>query len=163
RFSPCAGRDPSLQEGPGGTTTMDLLLATTGSAGDVYPFIALAWALAGRGHRVRLLAPGAFGPLIQASGIPFVALEPEDGLPQARLLKRWLPARCLQGLLGALLRPLTRRWRKLARSSTLLPLLRPAYELIARYHVPNRTVVVASGPLLAARVAHDRLGVSLAT
>src|SRR5262245_14105072 len=130
--------------------SMRLLLATTGSAGDVLPFFALARGLAERGHQVTLLAPREFGQQAGRLQIPFAALEPE-GAPR--------PARRL----GGLLRPLTRRWRKLARASTIVPLLRPTYEAIARRYVSGRTAVVASGPLLGARVAHDRLGVPLAT
>jgi UDP:flavonoid glycosyltransferase YjiC (YdhE family) len=59
--------------------------------------------------------------------------------------------------------PITRRWRKLARASTLLPLLQPLYEVIAGLYVPGQTVVVASGALLGARIAHDRLKVPLVT
>jgi hypothetical protein len=45
----------------------------------------------------------------------------------------------------------------------MLPYVRPIYETIAQRYVPNKTIVVAPPTALGARVAHEKLGVPLAT
>jgi UDP:flavonoid glycosyltransferase YjiC (YdhE family) len=143
---------------------MDVLLVAFGSAGDVFPLVGLGAALRGRGHRVTALMPAAFQPSARAAGLGFAALprrervkaEPAGGPARralAAVLRQFRPERL----------PGVRRWRKLARPSTLLPMLRPVYDFIARHHVPGRTVVVAVGAALGARVARDRLPVRLVT
>ncbi|MCP2170265.1 UDP:flavonoid glycosyltransferase YjiC, YdhE family [Goodfellowiella coeruleoviolacea] len=47
---------------------------TTGSRGDVQPFIALGAGLLARGHEVRLACPGDLGPLVKEAGIEFFEL-----------------------------------------------------------------------------------------
>src|SRR5262249_44834757 len=49
------------------------------------------------------------------------------------------------------------------RASTVVPLLRPMYDLIASHCLPGQTVVAASCLALGARLAHDALGVPLVT
>lgn len=142
---------------------MDLLFATTGSAGDVYPMIALGRALRQRGHHVRLLAPEEFGPLIEGQGLRFAALEPDSVPPPPRLLRRWLSVPSALGVFREASRLFGQRWRKLARASTIVPLLKPTCELIARHADPRRTVLVATSPVLGARIARDQLGLPLAT
>jgi rhamnosyltransferase subunit B len=141
---------------------MDFLLATTGSAGDVYPFLTLGRALAARGAEVALAAPGAFRPRADAEGLSLIELE-GGGRASGRSTERLPLGVIVKRGIDLLTLSLAGKWRKLARSSTVVPLLGPAYDLIARHHVPGRTVVVASGPLLGARIAHDRLGVPLVT
>lgn len=125
---------------------MDVLLVPFGSAGDVHPFLGLGLALRARGHRVMLISNGPYQTLVERVGLDFVHLEPK------KPTKRRSP-----------LNFVGRRWRKLGRSSTVLPLLRPLYEFIADRYVPDQTVVVASSLALGARVAHEKLGVPLAT
>jgi len=141
---------------------VDILLATTGSAGDVYPFLALGRALRARGHRAVLLAPLEFEPLTRRLGLDFTPLEPEecDSSQAAPSVNKSLLSR----LGRSAVHPLLSRWRKLARASTVVPLLRPAYQAIAQHVRPGRTVVVvATAPVLGARIAHDYLGVPLVT
>lgn len=142
---------------------MDFLLATTGSAGDVFPFLALGRALVARGADVMLVAPAEFGPAALTLGLRFVAVDLHEHRPRHTPLSMWRPRTAAARAAWEALRPFTAHWRKLARSSTIVPLLRPVYEVIAHHHRPGRTVVVASGPLLGARIAHDRLGVPLVT
>ncbi|WP_166983013.1 glycosyltransferase [Paramicrobacterium fandaimingii] len=54
---------------------MKALLVTTGSRGDVEPFVALARGLADAGHRPTLAAPARFRALTEAHGIAFIALD----------------------------------------------------------------------------------------
>jgi len=138
---------------------MHTLLLTTRSAGDVFPFLALGHTLATRGHDVTLAGPQAFASLIRAQGLQFEELAPRERVVRPSLGTYFHPAR----FLSLATAPLMRKWRKLARASTVAPLVRPVYDLIARRNIPGQTVVVASGHLLGARIAHDHLGVPLAT
>lgn len=147
---------------------MDVLLVSFGSAGDVHPFLALGLALRERSHRVTVATNDAFEDVVRREGLEFVALgQPErkqtlrQGL-DLRGPRDWLRLvyRATWRRLG---RYLGRRWIKLARLSSVVPHIRPVYELIAARYVPGDTVVVASGTAYGARVAHDKLGVPLAT
>jgi rhamnosyltransferase subunit B len=143
---------------------MNCVLVCAGSAGDVHPFVGLGLALRRRGHRVTVLTYGAFEDLIGANGLAFALLpgpvRGRDRLAGVRELRhgyRSLTQRLLAGIVSSI----GGRWRRLARASTVLPLLRPVYEGISRLYVPGETVVIASSQTLGARVAHDRLGVPL--
>jgi UDP:flavonoid glycosyltransferase YjiC (YdhE family) len=138
---------------------MDCLLISFGSAGDIHPFVGLGRALKSRGHQVTLLSYPAFAGMVQAAGLDFVELPKPDKQAfwrsqNPRGSRRWL---------NSALNPIVRPWRRLARASTIVPMLQPVYDSIASRFVPGRTVVVASGPALGARVAQDRLGVPLVT
>lgn len=50
----------------------NILIVTIGSAGDVYPFLALAVGLKHRGHHVTLVTSMYFEDLIQNEGIDFI-------------------------------------------------------------------------------------------
>lgn len=50
------------------------VVVTIGSAGDLFPFMAMALALRARGHRVSFLAPEQHAPYVKDSGLPFVGL-----------------------------------------------------------------------------------------
>src|SRR5262245_50710350 len=120
---------------------MDFLLATTGSLGDVYPFVALGRGLAARGGRVALAAPSAFGPLVTGCGLSFVPLDKGEPCGEHPRLPPSPSHHPVGQLFGSVARPFNRRWRRLARASTIVPLLRRTYEVIASRHVPGRTVV----------------------
>jgi UDP:flavonoid glycosyltransferase YjiC (YdhE family) len=130
---------------------MDLLLVTLGSAGDVHPFVGLGRALRGRGHRVSVLTYPAFADLIQSAGLDYLCLPRPQRAPHSGAGR----------LFDSAVKVFDRRWRRLARRSTILPHLRPVYEGIARHAIPGETVVVAHHPALGARVAHDHLGTPL--
>jgi UDP:flavonoid glycosyltransferase YjiC (YdhE family) len=135
---------------------MHALLVPFGSAGDVHPFVGLGLALRRRGHRVTVITHGPFEPLLRREGLDFIRLDKPKS-KDGRHAGIW------DRLADLALRLVGRRWRKLARASTVVPLLRPLYEIIAERHVPGETVVAASSLALGARVAHDCLGVPLAT
>jgi rhamnosyltransferase subunit B len=132
---------------------MDALLVTAGTLGDIHPFIGLGQALRERGHHVTVISEEKYGSLARASGLGFVPLAQEESLPKA----------ARKGLAHRLLLSVAGRWRRLARVSTIVPLLRPVYEAIASRYVPGQTVVVASSATLGARLAHDKLNVPLVT
>lgn len=56
------------------TDPTHVIVATLGSAGDMYPFLSLATALRGRGHRVTFLGPLVHAHLARQAGLDFHAL-----------------------------------------------------------------------------------------
>jgi UDP:flavonoid glycosyltransferase YjiC (YdhE family) len=145
---------------------MDLLVITLGSAGDVHPYLGIGTAMRARGHGVTVATYPAFEAMVRSAGLGYVALPRPDKAAYQGILPEsdhHGSGGAARRLLGAALHPLSRPWRRLARASTVLPLLRPVYAIITDRFVPGQTVVVASGDALGARVAHDRLGVPLVT
>jgi rhamnosyltransferase subunit B len=126
---------------------LKILLPTLGSAGDVHPTIALALALQVRGHHATILTNEFYAEQIRAAGVNFVALgtvaEGEKVLTDPRLWDTSKAFSCIAQLV-------------------IVPNLRRLYKLIEQ-HADSRTVVVASGICIGARVAQDKLGVPLAT
>ncbi len=128
---------------------MHVLLAPVGSHGDVHPFVGLGLGLQARGHRVTLIASEMFEDLAQRHGFGFAAsitrAEYERTIANPDL---WHPKRSARVIFDdALMRK-------------YLPI---GYEHIRSRYVRGETVLVA-GPLsLPARVAHDKLGIPLAT
>jgi len=128
---------------------MRVLLAPVGSHGDVHPFIGLGLGLQARGHRVALIASEPFGELAERHGFEFMPTitraEYERTIANPDL---WHPRRSARVIFDdALLRK-------------YLPI---GYEHIRSRYVAGETVLLA-GPLsLPARVAHEKLGIPLAT
>jgi rhamnosyltransferase subunit B len=56
------------------------VVVTIGSAGDLYPFLAMALALRARGHRVSFLAPGQHEPFVVPTGLPFTGLPADEAV-----------------------------------------------------------------------------------
>ena len=126
---------------------MNILLSPIGSGGDVLPFIRLGMALKARGHAVTVITNSLYEPLARHAGLAFVEwISPEAMQAVANDPDLWHPTK---GLLLAL--------------RTLGPWHRQLLEHIAARHVPGQTVLVAGSYALAARIAHDHLGVPLAT
>ena len=75
---------------------MRITLLTTGSRGDIQPFLALAVGLKRAGHEPVLATNDPFGPFIESHGIPFhmlggdvrALLETGEG---RKLLSAWVP------------------------------------------------------------------------
>jgi rhamnosyltransferase subunit B len=141
--SPFAPPAPGLPAGP----PLDVLLPTLGSAGDIYPVLALGRALVVRGHRAVVVANDHYQDLAAAMGLDFIALGTEGAF--RHLLDHpdmWHPRRSF---------PLLVR-------EGITPLLRPLFDIIAAAD-PARTVVAASCLTVGARVAQEALGVPMAT
>lgn len=128
--------------------SLRVIVVGLGSAGDVHPMVGLALELRRRGHEVVLVAPEPFAALAHRLGLEF---EPVlSGAEIDSALKdpnAWHP---------------TRAFFVVARR-LVIPSVRPVYEIIRRRMVPGRTVAVASGITLGARIAQEHLGVPLAT
>jgi rhamnosyltransferase subunit B len=57
---------------------MRVLIAATGSYGDIFPFVALGRDLKRRGHDVRFFASSYFSPLVEGSGLTAVGIGSKD-------------------------------------------------------------------------------------
>lgn len=125
----------------------EVLLPTLGSSGDVHPTMALALALQQRGHHATILTNEFFGEQIRNAGIDFIPLgtiaEGKKVLADPRLWDTNKAFQCIAQLV-------------------IVPNIARLYRLIEANAGP-RTVVVASGICVGARVAHEKLGVPLAT
>jgi UDP:flavonoid glycosyltransferase YjiC (YdhE family) len=126
---------------------MKILLNPAGSSGDVLPFIRLGLALKARGHDVTLITMGRYEPLARHAGFGFVewiSAEAMDAIESNPDL--WHPTR---GMILAI--------------RTMEPWYRQLHEHIEALHIPGRTVLVSGTLNLGARLAHELLGVPLAT
>jgi rhamnosyltransferase subunit B len=56
------------------------VVVTIGSAGDLFPFMAMALALRAGGHRVSFLAPGQHQPFVADSGLDFIGLPADEAV-----------------------------------------------------------------------------------
>ncbi len=127
---------------------MTVLVVAPGSAGDVHPNVGLALALSRRGHRVILAAAAVFESLARRVGLRFVGFGTEEEYYQTlRDPNLWHPYRSL---------PLVAR-------RSMLPLMRQMYDLIVDHQKSGDLVVAASGLVLGARIAQEKLGIPLAT
>lgn len=127
---------------------MKALLTAVGSAGDVHPVVGLGAALCRRGHQVTLITNDYFQPLAHRAGLEFASsgtVAEYNALWQNPDLWHW-----------------SRNWPAVI-DGAVGPAMRPTYEAIAAGYVPGETVVAAGTMALGARIAHDKLGVPLAT
>ena len=131
---------------------MHVLLHPVGSHGDVHPFVGLGRELRRRGHAVTVLTSEPFRAVVEAAGLAFAptasAADFNATIGDPNL---WHPTKCL----GVLFRR-----DRLERG------LRATVEAVtARFDParPRETVLVAGSLGLAARVAHDKLGLPFAT
>lgn len=127
---------------------MVVLLLPFGTDGDVYPFIWLGRALQARGHRVTVLTEDHYDRHVRAAGLDFeplgvrFATGSEDTHPQLKGA-----AESLDILAKEILPKALPRW----------------YGFIRDRYVPGETVVAACPGAFGARIAHDKLGMPLAT
>ena len=127
---------------------MKAIVIGLGSAGDVHPNVGLALALRQRGHRVLLVAASVFRSLAQRAGLEFAGLGTDDEYYEAiRDPDMWHPFRSFSVVARRL----------------ILPSVPLVYETVARHNEPGQTVVAAPGTAFGARIAHEKLGVPLAT
>ena len=82
---------------------MHLLVATLGSAGDMYPFLRLARGLQARGHRVTMIGPAVHAAMAEAAGVAFVGMGTEaEYLAMLEHPDVWHPRRGFGVLWGGL-------------------------------------------------------------
>ncbi len=72
-----------------------IVLNTFGSLGDLNPYLAIAMALRGRGHEVRLATSAVYREKVQAEGVEFAAVRPDVGelLDHPELIEKLWDAR----------------------------------------------------------------------
>ncbi|MEH3117752.1 MAG: glycosyltransferase [Methylorubrum populi] len=126
---------------------MQVFIVAVGSHGDVLPLLAMGSALRSRGHAVTLAAPAPFAAMAARAGLPFFALGTEADY--RRVVAE-----------PSLWRPWRGAWAMFRHVSALTE---PTYHWLAGTVRPGASVVLASTLALGARVAQDKLGVSLAT
>jgi UDP:flavonoid glycosyltransferase YjiC (YdhE family) len=127
--------------------SLNVLLPTIGSAGDVHPVAALALALKARGHRATVITNPLFQELIEAHGLGFLPLgtveQAREAIADPDL---WHP----------------RKGFEVVARRAMVPAIGEVYRHIER-NADASTVVASSGIAFGARVAQERLGVPLAT
>src|SRR5215469_13278967 len=127
--------------------TLEILLPTIGSAGDVHPVIELGTALKKRGHSATLITNQFFEQQVRDAGLDFVPMgtlqEAEQIIADPRL---WHPTKSFACVV----------------ERAVAPNIERLYHII-RERQNSRTVVAASGLCFGARIAQEKLGVPLAT
>lgn len=125
---------------------MHVLISCVGSAGDVFPFIAIGQALRERGHRVDLLASAYFADRIASAGLGFAAIGTLDDYENAVAdPDLWHPRRSFPLL-----------WHNIERN------LRDAYGKIVE-RAGSDAVLVGSTLAFNSRLAQETLGLPGAT
>jgi rhamnosyltransferase subunit B len=126
--------------------SLQVLLPTIGSAGDVHPFIAIGAAMKARGHRATILTNPIFKELIEAQGLGFLAVgRAEDAHAAIANPELW---------------HLRKGFKVIAQ--VLAPAIEQIYRLIEK-HADARTVVAFSSLAFGARVAQEKLGLPSAS
>jgi UDP:flavonoid glycosyltransferase YjiC (YdhE family) len=126
---------------------MHAILASMGSDGDVYPFVALASTLRARGHRVTLAANEQYEAFARRQGFAFRALVSDEEWKQLLTTPDvWHPVK--SAFVGA-------RW--------VLPLLERQYNLLSELARDGEAVLVAYPPVFAARLVQEKLSRPMAS
>jgi rhamnosyltransferase subunit B len=127
---------------------MRVILIPFGSAGDVYPFVALGTELQRRGYRVMMITSAYFGDLARRAGFEFEqSLSTEDYLSLIGNPHFWHPLRSMHLLV----------------TRSVNPGISVIYNLLKKYHRPGENAVVAGTLALGARVAQEKLEIPLTT
>ena len=130
----------------GGRSSLNVLLPTMGSAGDVHPFIALGGALKARGHRATILTNPLFQALIESQGLGFLSVGTSEEAHNA--------------IANPDLWHLRKGFKIIAQ--VIVPAIADVYRLIER-HADADTVVAFSSLAFGARLAQEKLGIASAS
>ena len=126
---------------------MNILLPTIGSAGDVHPMLELGLALQARGHTATVVTNPWFEKQARETGLGFIGMgtleEAEAILSDERL---WHPTKSFEFIA----------------ERAIIPNIERLYEIVREHRAAN-TIVAASGFCFGAQIAHEKLGVPLAT
>jgi rhamnosyltransferase subunit B len=126
---------------------MNVILATLGTDGDIFPHIGLGATLLARGHRVTLAAPEPYRTHAEAHGMQFIALATAEEFH--RMLADpdlWHPLK--SGIMMA-------RWGG--------PMILRQYEALMHLAQPADSVLVANPGVLAARLVQETIGIPMAS
>ncbi|MES2353634.1 MAG: nucleotide disphospho-sugar-binding domain-containing protein [Pseudomonadota bacterium] len=126
---------------------MQILIIAIGSAGDVHPLAALGMALQRRGHDVVFLTNPQFAPLIENLGLSFVPLGTIAQYAEATTNPDlWEPRKGFTVI-----------WQMLRDGNRIV------YDRIVELVKSKRTILVGSTLAIGARLAQEKLGLSMAT
>jgi len=129
------------------TRSLDIVLPTIGSAGDVHPVIELAMALKQRGHQATIVTNEFFAEQIRNAEIDFIPMgtlqEAHDAVADPRLWHKTKAFECIV-------------------ERAIVPNISRLYEILTR-HCDANTVVVASSICFGAHIAHETIGFPFAT
>jgi UDP:flavonoid glycosyltransferase YjiC (YdhE family) len=126
---------------------MRVLIAASGSYGDIYPFIALGRELKRRGHDVRFFAASYFTPLVERSGLTAFGIGPKEAYEAAiRHPDAFHPKK---------------GFRIIARAT--LEYLPDSYRLMEQHISPGETIVIGSTLVFGARLFQETRGIPTAT
>ncbi|MBZ0283370.1 MAG: glycosyltransferase [Anaerolineae bacterium] len=126
-----------------------MLLVTIGSAGDVYPFLALGAQLKRRGHQVTLVTSLYFEEIVKQEGLDFIPVGTrEDYLKIVQNPDLWDPQQSL----------------KFYGTVVLGQLIRPIYHIITDYMEKHKNaLLIAQATVFAAQTAHEKHGYPFVT
>ena len=127
--------------------SLNVILVTLGSSGDVHPFVGIGRAMRDRGHRVTLITNPLFQELVERSGLQF---SPLGTVAQFNAM-----------LTNPDLWHRTRAFRTVF--DEVIANLRPMYEAVLRHVTPGDTVIAASSLAFGARLVQDKFDVPTAT
>jgi len=124
-----------------------MILCPAGSYGDVHPFVGLGLVLKRRGHDVSIHTNGYFRPLVERAGLRFVEVgtkeEYESAVANPDLWHK------------------TKAGKVVADMCALL--IERGYAALEREVVAGETMVAAGSLAFSARIAHETMGVPMAT
>lgn len=126
---------------------MKILLAATGTAGNVLPFVGLGKCLRERGHQVVLAAGGNCRSMAEREKIEFFNLDPPAGALSFDIAHRDAGGKEMG--------------KQILEEGIYH--VRPVYRWIKEQYVPGKTVVACPGWLFGGRIAREHLGIPLAT
>ncbi len=127
---------------------MKFLVTTIGTIGDINGFLGIAQMLQARGHDVTFITNPRYEPVVRSVGVGFLPVGTEEEL---------------NGFLDSPdFYQNSKGWRICLGPLFTSP-MRRLYEIVAERYEPRKTVVVASCWSFGARIAHEKLGVPMAT
>ncbi|MGA2582047.1 MAG: glycosyltransferase [Tepidisphaeraceae bacterium] len=127
--------------------SLNILISTLGSHGDIHPFVGIGKELRQRGHRITFIAPAMYEALALRHGFEFQAVGTvEDFERLANNPDLWHPWRGIGIIIQG-----------------LLEMLEPYYRAIATRNEPGNTVSVHSTLVAAARIAQEKLAIPTVT
>lgn len=138
---------PQLREGRA-STHVQVLFVAIGSSGDVHPLIGIGLAMRARGHDVTIAASAHFESLVRDVGLEFSALGTEEDYQT--ITSDPDLSHVIKGT-------------RLVIRECCVRILRDVYELVADFHRPGESLVVASALALGARIAQEKLGIPVIT
>jgi rhamnosyltransferase subunit B len=88
-----AGGAPALPASVAGEVPLKILLTTTGSLGDLHPFMAIGIALLARGHTVTIATSKTYQQKIEGTGLQFAPMGPHLSLGDTDVIRRVMDQR----------------------------------------------------------------------